>query len=95
MVATCNSCGKVVGTPVAVGCVTTGLPASVLTGVLYGFLIRVSPWFMLSAVPFWALLAWLFWEGPRWLAATRNRFRTCPQCGRRDWSSPRYSGFGL
>ena len=95
MVTTCNRCGKVVGSPVAVGLMTTGLPACLVTGILCGYLTSVSSWFLLLALPLWMVLTWLFWEGPRWLAAFRNRFRNCPQCGQRDWSSPRSGGFGL
>lgn len=95
MVTTCNRCGNVVGEPVAVGFVTTGLPAAAVAGLACGFAARFSSWFFLLSVPLWILVTWLFWEGPRWLVALRNRFRNCPQCGKRDWSSPRYGGFGL
>jgi phosphatidylglycerophosphate synthase len=95
MIATCRSCGTRVGRPSAVGCVTTGLPAAVITGITIGFLVPISQWFLLSAIPLWIVTTSLLWEGPQYLAMFQNRSRPCPQCKARDWERPEYSGFGL
>lgn len=95
MRARCRRCGTTIGSPSAVGCVTTVVPAALITGVAIGCLIPISRWFVLAAVPLWILMTWLFWEGPRYLVMLRNRFTSCPQCQARDWERPEYSGFGL
>jgi hypothetical protein len=48
---TCNRCGKTVGSPVAVGWVTTAFPAAAVTGLLCGLLLPVSSWFLLAVLP--------------------------------------------
>jgi hypothetical protein len=95
MISTCGRCGTTVGTPEAVGFVTTGLPASFITGLACALLDQWSRWLLLLSLPLWLLIFWLFWEGPRWWVILRNRFRFCPRCGGRDWSRPHYGGFGL
>ena len=96
MTSTCQNCGyRIVGGPTAVGCITTGGPAAVVTGVIGGILFQEIVWFALAALPMWFGLTWLFWEAPRMLMALRNRFRRCPHCGDRAWGQPEYSGFGL
>jgi hypothetical protein len=95
MVTRSNRCGARVGAPVAVGGITTFLPAGVVTGLLCAVLIGVRWWFVFAFLPLWVLLSWLFWEGPRWVVAFRNRSRNCPRCGQRDWERPKYGGFGF
>jgi hypothetical protein len=95
MTSTCRQCGTRIGTPVAIGFLTTGLPAAVVAGISCGLLARLSVWFLLAGLPLWIAFTWLFWEGPRWLATLRNRWRRCPGCGAREWSRPKWGGFGL
>jgi len=96
MIIKCKQCGSRSGEPVAVGGVTTMLPAAVVTGLMGGVLMHwMGNWIYLLLLPLWVLLTWLFWEGPRWLTALRYRRRHCPQCGACQWERPEYSGFGL
>jgi hypothetical protein len=99
MMTACRHCGERIGTAAAVGGVTTILPAAVVAAVIAGVIARVLgrlPWWLFAVEPvLWLFLTWVFWEGPRWLTMARNRWRTCPRCGHRDWGRPEYSGFGL
>lgn len=92
---TCNRCGASIGQSTAVGWITTGFPAALVSGLLGGLLLHYTAWFLLLLPPLLVGLTWLFWEGPRWWTRFRNRFRLCPQCGGNDWSRPEYGGFGL
>lgn len=93
----CNQCQQELGEHQAMAGIFILPPAMGITAAACGPLHQVMGLrVLLLAIPLVVVVTWFFHELPRWITMLRHWRRRCPQCGRRDWGRPDYSGgFGL